>query len=140
MKVLVLAIAVVALGTGIGQLAYEGSALRDVRDVERAFANGDGLRTELNRQELSDALKSHDPAQMAEVLDQQLNQAPFDPFLLSVKAHAAFLSRADNLPISAKLFDQARAIAPSDRRVDAFRSSWQARLPGMPLLRLQSAE
>lgn len=129
-----------ALGTGIGQLAYEGSALRDVRDVERAFANGDGLRAELKRQKLSDALKSHDPGQMSEFVDRRLSDEPFDPFLLSIKAHAAFLSGADNLPISAKLFDQARAIAPSDRRVDALRSSWQARLHGMPLLRSQSAE
>lgn len=140
MKVLLLAIAVVVLGTGIGQLAYEGSALRDVRDAERAFANGDGLQAELNRQELSDKLKLHDPAQMAEVVDQQMNHAPFNPFLLSVKAHAAFLSGPDNLPISAQLFDQARSIAPSDQRVDALRASWQARLHGMPLLRSQSAE
>lgn len=140
MKALVLAIAVVALAAGIGQLAYEGSALRDVRDVERAFANGDGLRSELNRQELSDALKSYDPGQMANVVDQQMNHAPFDPLLLSVNAHAAFLSGPDNLPISAQLFDQARAIAPSDRRVDALRASWQARLHSMPLLRSQSAE
>lgn len=140
MKVLVRAIAVVALGTGIGQLAYEGSALRDVRDVERAFANGDGLRAELDRQVLLDALKSHDPGQMANVVVQQMNHVPFDQLLLSVKAHAAFLSGADNLPISVKLFDRARAIAPSDRRVDALRTSWQARLHGMPLLRSQSAE
>ena len=106
MKVLLLAIAVVALGTGIGQLAFDGMALRDVRDIESAFANGDGVRAELNHQELSDAFKTHDPAQMAEAVDRRLSDAPFDPFLLSVKAHAMFLSGSENLQISAKLFDQ----------------------------------
>lgn len=140
MKVLVPILAILTLGAGVGQLAFDGMALCDVRDIESAFANGDGVWAELNHQELSDALKTHDPAQMAEAVDRRLSDAPFDPFLLSVKAHAMFLSGSENLQISAKQFDQARAIAPSDRRVEALRASWQARLHGTPLPKSPSAE
>ena len=125
MKVAFIAIALVLLGSGSMVLIAEGRALSQLDDKRIAFANGNGFRAERDARELMTALVSDDRVQLRKIVEARLADAPFNPLLKGLQAEL-FADR--DVLASARLLDQAQAIAPRDRRVRALRDRFQVRL------------
>ncbi len=130
MKAALIVIALLLLGSGGVVLVSEGRALSQLENKRAAFANGDGFGAE------HDAMVV-DGSELDEQLKQRLIERPFDPVLLGLKAA---IVAADDLVLSAKLLDQAQAIAPRDPRVQAFRDGLQVRLQSWSFPASPSAE
>lgn len=130
MKAALTAIALLLLGSGGIVLVSEGRALSQLENKRAAFANGSGFGAERNAMVV-------DGTELDELLKQRLIERPFDPVLLGLKAGIVV---KDDLALSAKLFDQAQAIAPRDPRVQALRDGLQMRLQSLPFPASQLAE
>lgn len=130
MKAALMVIALLLLGSGGMVLVSEGRALSQLENKRAAFANGDGFGAE------HDAMVV-DGSELDEQLKQRLVERPFDPVLQGLKAGTV---ADDDLVLSAKLFDQAQAIAPRDPRVQVLRDGLQLRLQSLPFPALPSAE
>ncbi|HAI30728.1 MAG TPA: hypothetical protein DCM48_14550 [Thalassospira sp.] len=122
MKAALIVIALLLIGSGGVVLVSEGRALSQLENKRAAFANGDGFGAE------RDAMVV-DGTAFDKLLKQQLIERPFDPVLLGLKAK---IVADDDLALSAKLFDQAQAIAPRDPRVQVLRDGLQVRLQSLP--------
>ena len=134
MKVALMVIALLLLGSGAAVLVSEGRALSQLENKTAGFANANGFVAERDDQTLLNAVLD-DGAQLEKIIKMRLADAPFDPVLLGLKAE---IRATDNLGLSAKLLDQAQAIAPHDPRVRALRAGLQMRLqavqsPPLPL-------
>lgn len=130
MKAALIVIALLLLGSGGVVLVSEGRALSQLENKRAAFANGGGFGAE------RDAMVV-DGTALDEQLKQRLVERPFDPVLLGLKAGIVV---KDDLALSAKLLDQAQAIAPRDPRVQALRDGLQLRLQSLPFPASQLAE
>ncbi|CAM3464006.1 hypothetical protein THPR109532_10190 [Thalassospira profundimaris] len=130
MKAALIVIALLLLGSGGMVLVSEGRALSQLENKRAAFANGDGSGAE------RDAMVA-DSSELDELLNQRLIERPFDPVLLGLKAG---IVAEDDLVLSAKLLDQAQAIAPRDPRVQALRDGLQVRLQSLSFPASPSAE
>jgi hypothetical protein len=130
MKAALIVIALLLLGSGGVVLVSEGRALSQLENKRAAFANGDGFGAE------RDAMVV-DGTELDEQLKQRLIERPFDPVLLGLKAG---IVAKDDLVLSAKLLDQAQAVAPRDPRVQALRDGLQLRLQSLPSPASQLAE
>lgn len=130
MKATLMAIALLLLGSGGMVLVSEGRALSQLENKRAAFANGDGFGAE------RDAMVV-DGTELDALLSQRLVERPFDPVLLGLKAN---IVAEDDLGLSAKLLDQAQAIAPRDPRVQVLRGELQLRLQSLSFPASPSAE
>ena len=130
MKAALIVIALLLLGSGGVVLVSEGRALSQLENKRAAFANGGGFGAE------RDAMVV-DGTALDEQLKQRLVERSFDPVLLGLKAGIVV---KDDLALSAKLLDQAQAIAPRDPRVQALRDGLQLRLQSLPFPASQLAE
>lgn len=129
MKLALMAIALLLLGTGGLVLFSEGRALSQLENKSAGFANGDGFATAWAAQEFLQALASSDTEWRQSAIGARLAEMPFDPLLLGLKAE--MLVELD-VTASANLLDQATAIAPRDPRIQALRDGLQARLQNLP--------
>lgn len=130
MKAALIVIALLLLGSGGVVLVSEGRALSQLENKRAAFANGDGFGAERD-------VMVVDGTALYALLSQRLVERPFDPVLLAVKAA---IVADDDLVLSAKLLDQAQAIAPRDARVQALRDGLQARLQSLSFRASPAAE
>lgn len=130
MKAALMIIALLLLGFGGMVLVSEGRALSQLENKRAAFANGDGFGAE------RDAMVV-DGTALDALLNQRLIERPFDPVLLGLKAG---IVAENDLVLSAKLMDQAQAIAPRDPRVQVLRDGLQMRLQSLPSPASQLAE
>ncbi len=130
MKAVLIVIALLLLGSGGVVLVSEGRALSQLENKRAAFANGDGFGAE------RDAMAA-DVIELDELLSQRLVERPFDPVLLGLKAGIVV---KDDLVLSAKLLDQAQAIAPRDPRVQLLRRELQVRLQSLSFQASRPAE
>jgi len=130
MKPALMIIALLLLGSGGMVLVSEGRGLSELENKRAAFANGDGFGAE------RDAMVA-DGTELDALLKQRLVERPFDPVLLGLKAG---IVAEDDLALSAKLLDQAQAIAPRDPRVQALRDRLQVWLQNLSFPASPSAE
>ncbi len=130
MKAGFIGIALLLLGSGGVVLVSEGRALSQLENKRAALANGDGFGAEREAMVV-------DGTELDALLKQRLVERPFDPVLLAVKAA---IVADDDLVLSAKLLDQAQAIAPRDPRVQVLRDGLQLRLQSLPFPASRSAE
>ena len=130
MKAALIVIALLLLGAGGVVLVSEGRALSQLENKRAAFANGDGFGAE------RDAIVV-DGTAFDELLSQWLIERPFDSVLLGLKAGTVV---KDDLVLSAKLLDQAQAIAPRDPRVQVLRGELQVRLQSLSFPASRPAE
>lgn len=130
-------VAFLLLGVGGMVLVSEGGASSQLEDMRAGFANGDGLVAERDTESLLNVLVTDDSAKLGAIIELRLAEQPFDPFLLSLKAKV--LVDQDMLA-SARLLDQALAIAPRDPRLRALRGGLQTWLRNAPFPSSQSAE
>lgn len=129
MKLALMAIALLLLGTGGLVLLSEGRALSQLENKSAGFANGDGFATAWAAQEFLQALASSDTEWRQSAIEARLAEIPFDPLLLGLKAEMLI---EQDVAASANLLDQATAIAPRDPRIQALRDGLQARLQNLP--------
>lgn len=137
MKYVLLVIGGLVLGAGGVALFSEVRAFSQVNDKQSAFENADGFAAQLRAQRLVRALGSGDGQQVRDGLADTLVSDPFDPVLLTLKA--INLAQTD-LAASARLLDQARAIAPRDPHIRALSLALQVRLQSLPPSALPPAE
>lgn len=140
MKPVLLCIGLLVMGIGVWRLIPELDAINRIDDVSSAFENADGIRAEVQSQDIRNAILSGRRDQLDDVIATRLEDAPFDPVLMSLEAVAQMSSGAGGMQISAELLDRAQAIAPYDRRVQAIRRVVQVRLQGQQSEELQPAE
>lgn len=129
MKLALMAIALLLLGTGGLVLLSEGRALSQLENKSAGFANGDGFVAARDAQEILQALASSDDEWRRTIIEARLAEMPFDPLLLGLKAEMLV---EQDLSVGANLLDQATVIAPRDPRVQVLRDGLQARLQNLP--------
>ena len=125
MKVVLVAVALLLLGSGSMVLISESKALSQFEYKQAAFANGNGFGSARDAQDLLNALASNDTTLIRTVVETRLTEMPFNPLLLGLKAR---LLAGRDVWASANLLDQAQAIAPRDPRVQLLRAHLQVLL------------
>lgn len=128
MRVALILVAVVLIGLGGLRLGTEITALMMLPDVRTGFANSDGFGDEAGKYQLAQSIANGDADLVLRAAKDRLQSKPFDPVLLSLIAAAEMEGANGDLQISARLFDQAMAIAPYDQRVRDLRRAVQVRL------------
>jgi hypothetical protein len=129
MKPVMFGLGILLIGAGIWRLIPEIQAISQLDDVSSALKNAKGVGAEARSQEMRNAFLSGGPDQLGNVIAARLDGAPFDPVLLALGAVVQISGTAEgSMQLSARLLDQAQAIAPGDRRVMAIRHAVQFRL------------
>lgn len=137
MKFALISMVLLLLGAGGMVLVSEGKALLELEDKRAGFANGDGFGAERDTRDLLNAMIVGQRAKLGEIIEAHLAKQPFDPLLVGLKGE---MLADQDLLASAKLLDQAQAIAPRDPRVQALRVGLQLRLQSLPFPASQLAE
>lgn len=140
MRAALILVAVVLIGLGGLRLGTEITAMMTLPDARTGFTNGDGFGDEARKHQLAQSIANGDADLVLRAAKDHLQAAPFDPVLLSLIAGAEAARATGNLQISARLFDQAMAIAPFDQRVRNLRHAVQARLQTRQPITSQLAE